>query len=489
MTAWSSYQLAIFNFLSEGRRHGVVEACPGSGKTTTIVEGTKYIPSHESVLMVAFNVDIVDTLKAKVGRGIQVSTLHSFGFRACLKHFGKLSVEKQKVRRILLQLLPPAKFGDDRLDPVRKAAAKAVSLAKSCLVSSVEELEQMLEDRALDVTKKPEHRAGFLRLVMRALEICRKPEGTIDLDDMIWIPASQNIPVQTFHRVIVDEAQDLNRAQMVLIKKACRKDGRILAVGDKRQAIYGFRGAGSDSMGDLVRELDAQVLPLSVSYRCSKAVIREAQTIVPSVEWGPHAPEGKVEGITVEKVLKEATAGDFILSRVNAPLISLCMSLLVAGKRASIQGRDFGEDLIRFIEKSKAQTISELLEYVETWKQGELERLGKLEKDTTLVEDRAACLEALTEGEQSLAAVVAKIQGLFSDTDDLGRIVLSSTHKAKGLERERVFLLRKTFLNPPPKDRKVPLTYWIEEQNLYYVAVTRAKRDLYLVTDLPGKKS
>lgn len=64
-----------------------------------------------------------------------------------------------------------------------------------------------------------------------------------------------------------------------------------------------------------------------------------------------------------------------------------------------------------------------------------------------------------------------KIDGLFSDTDAANRIMLSTTHKAKGLERDRVWILMDTYR--PKKST--------EEANLYYVAVTRARKSLFKV--------
>jgi superfamily I DNA/RNA helicase len=53
--------------------------------------------------------------------------------------------------------------------------------------------------------------------------------------------------------------------------------GRLIAVGDPSQAIYGFRGADATAMTDMQREFNMTVLPLSVSYRCSQSVVKEAQ--------------------------------------------------------------------------------------------------------------------------------------------------------------------------------------------------------------------
>ena len=78
----SPYQQNVFNFISNGSGHAVIEAVAGSGKTTTIVQALEMIPANKSVLFLAFNKSVVDELKTKVPRHVEVSTYHSTGFRA-----------------------------------------------------------------------------------------------------------------------------------------------------------------------------------------------------------------------------------------------------------------------------------------------------------------------------------------------------------------------------------------------------------------------
>ena len=79
----------------------------------------------------------------------------------------------------------------------------------------------------------------------------------------------------------------------------------------------------------------------------------------------------------------------------------------------------------------------------------------------------------LMEGVRDTAAVIERITRLFDDGKDVDRITLSTTHKAKGMERDRVWMLRDTFWGAGKGN--------IEEDNLLYVATTRAKHALYYV--------
>ena len=80
-------------------------------------------------------------------------------------------------------------------------------------------------------------------------------------------------------------------------------------------------------------------------------------------------------------------------------------------------------------------------------------------------------------------AVIQKIERLFADGNEKSRITLSTTHKAKGMERDRVWLLRGTYFLKTAKTEQQKL----EETNLFYWsrAVTRARETLCLVESRP----
>jgi superfamily I DNA/RNA helicase len=81
---------------------------------------------------------------------------------------------------------------------------------------------------------------------------------------------------------------------------------------------------------------------------------------------------------------------------------------------------------------------------------------------------------AISDGANSVQDVIGRIESMFSDTSNESRIMLSTTHKAKGLERDRVWMLTATYRKRPG----------VEEDNLAYVAITRARKVLVLVEGL-----
>ena len=235
--------------------------------------------------------------------------------------------------------------------------------------------------------------------------------------------------------------------------------------------IYSFRGADSNAIQNIVDRCNSKRMPLSITYRCAKAIVKCAQEYVPELEAASDAAEGLVETISDSKMEEMVQKGDFVLSRTNAPLIRWCLNFLKAGIPANIQGRDLARNLMAMVRKSKANSVIEFLQWVDEWCAEECARLEERDRDTSIVKDKAECLEVICEGCKSLDDVMFQIDKLFHDGDDYQRVILSTTHKAKGLERDRVFLLRNTY-NPGRSK---------EEINLMYVAITRSKKELYLV--------
>lgn len=470
---WSDYQKDIFRDIAKANDHTVVIARAGSGKTSTIVEGFKYLPKGRKTLMVAFNKSIAEELAQRAPSYVDVMTLHSLGFRAIKQSFGKEVVLDNEKCRIIVNSI----IGNDReLWDLNQSICKCVSLCKGFLFDTPNNIEELMDKFGIETFELSKEQ--FIKHVIKTLSVCKAQKNVVDFDDMIWYPFVYRLNVGKFDVVFVDEAQDLNAAQMAMVLSACAIGGRIIAVGDPAQSIYQFRGADSEAIPNIINKLKAKTLPLSVTYRCPKKVVALAKEIVPDIECAADAPEGSVEEMLSSDLLKKVRPGDFVLSRTNAPLIKFCMSALKMGIPANIQGRDVGANLIYFIKKSKALTINSFIEYVNAWKDMEVKRLLSEKKDPMVCQDKAECLLNLCEGTLTINDLKETIEKLFNDTDDNNKVIFSTTHKAKGLERDRVFMLVNTYRYGPGVVG--------EEANLYYVAVTRAKKELYLVSS-PSK--
>jgi superfamily I DNA/RNA helicase len=153
----------------------------------------------------------------------------------------------------------------------------------------------------------------------------------------------------------------------------------------------------------------------------------------------------------------------------------ICMHFLRHGIPAIVAGRDMGRNLTELVKKSKAFLACDMNAWLNDHERQEYERLLQVDQLERYVQirDQIDAIRALAEGTTHVAEVVAIIESIFSDDRPTGAVVCSTVHKAKGLERDRVWLLSNTFF----------LWDGVEEENLYYVACTRAKHSLFLVSD------
>lgn len=247
-------------------------------------------------------------------------------------------------------------------------------------------------------------------------------------------------------------------------------------------SIYGFRGADSGSLDRLKHELEAGELSLTTTYRCCQAVVRRAQTLVPDIVAGDGNPEGQIDACSHEELLDKAEPPQFILSRLNAPLVSITLQLLRRKKRARMAGRDIGagiQTIVRKLGVYEKSPIEDMLTKLNSWESKTCTRLASYGQVALIdrCRDQAAMIRALAEDAEDMGDLTNRVDWLFTDENTAKQILCSSVHKAKGLEANRVYILQESLYR-----RGVTP----EEQNIEYVAITRAKSHLTLVTGVPG---
>ena len=486
--SWSAFQTAIFTAVSTiltDRRDLVVLARAGTGKTTTMVEAVIRLcraNPNLRVLTCAFNVKNARELDSRLSdagldwRQASAKTLNSVGLATCKKAWGKgVSVDGQKGRRIAKDLAREYGSNPENM-PIAGLPGKIARLATMAKITLTPDgdFEAMRElCRRFAITDSEDEVSPVINLAWEAMGCAADDRMVVDFDDQLWFPHVFRLTPWQNDVVIVDEAQDMNASQLALARKSVKTGGRLIAVGDDRQAIYGWRGADSEFMGRMVSELNAQTLPLPRTYRCGKSIVAEAQKLVPDYEAAETNGDGIVRADSFEKMLAGAGAGDFILSRLNAPLLGICLNLLKRRVPAVIQGRDIMGQLIALIEKSECVDTACLLQWVNGYEADERAKLVAADAEDehfVNLHDRCECIRSLASERATCRELVDYLGELFSDRDDTAKVTLSTAHRAKGMERDRVWLLNDTFRSGG------------QEDNVRYVAITRAKDELVYVT-------
>ncbi len=480
---WSTEQNSIFEwFETPSRGNLIVRARAGTGKTTTIIEGVNRAPDRQ-ILLAAFSKADAKELQSRVTKqSIEAKTLHGLGFKYVRRNWNVRMDDANPWKRgsaLVERVEPNAPIPMHKL--VRDLHTKARDIDPWLATDPTPDgLYHLAVKFDLLPDAEWESRQWDAKRVCtaahKAMKLAMERTDLIDFADMIFLPLIHSWVRPWFDMVVVDEAQDMTVAQLTLAVGACRKDGRLCVVGDDKQAIYGFRGADSDSLDRLKDGLNAKELGLTVTYRCPKLVVALAAELVPDFTAADAAPEGEISTVDVEKMVLTAAEGDFILSRTNAPLVRACLALLRRGVRAKIKGRDVGKGIISLISKLGATSVDDIPGLLSVWVSREVDRAHKKLPDDAATErisiimDQAAIVEVLIDGATSMGDVERRCNDLFSDDDNRASVMLSTVHRAKGREADTVYLLQETFRNGSA-----------EEQNIMYVAITRSKRRLIWV--------
>lgn len=479
---WSPYQVALFDDASNGQGNRIVRAVAGSGKTTTGIEMCARVRVRGSHIYLAFNKAIATEL---AGRGVNGRTFHSVCYSLVTKHKGVASVTNDKLR----QLIRANMLERDQM-LYGLFAERLVGLARNagigCLIADEEQAWVALcEHHDLEPDNE---QASFGRGVAYARQLLdwSNESEMVDFDDLLYLAVRDGLVLPKFDNIFVDEAQDTNAIQRALVRKMM-KDGatRLFAVGDEAQAIYGFRGADSDSMQLLKEEFDCIDMPLTVTYRCPTSVVEHAQQWVSHIQAAPGAPAGQVVQLDHKWAPSTFMANDLIVCRTTAPIIAMAFKLLRAHVPCYVLGRDIGEGLKTLIRKMNATNLDVLELRINDWCRRESQKALAKQDDGKLaaVQDKTACILALVDGlvetQRTIASLLSMIDELFANKADA--VVLCTVHKSKGLEADRVFWLN--YHMCPALWARQPWQRQ-QERNLCYVATTRAKQSLFLITAL-----
>lgn len=492
---YSKYQKDIFDYIEHGQGHLVVEAAAGSGKTFTLIKCLELIPNDKRILLTAFNKDIVNELKKKAKEfpNVECKTLHGLGMLMVMKNVDEMSPVPEIFKYSSQFYSNPSAYTKINLFRLKKHDRKTymdnvkkyVDFARYFLCQTPKDLDEI--EKAYEI----ETVADEKEVAMKLLEWGKTNLKTMDYTDMIWLPNVLNLkPIGLqYDYIMVDECQDMNKAERELVLKCFKMGTRMVSVGDENQLIYQFSGSDKDSLNTLKNLPNTKCLPLSISYRCADSIVEYAQRIVPSIEKNDDHRAGNV----LEDVpLEDVKDGDMVLCRTNAPLVDLYNRYLKLGKKSYIVGKDIGSNMKTIIESMNMTEVN----WGNIEKDGLFIRLyddlfetrNKIMAESNVSKEDAInsrqfqdkldminAIGAMANGINSVDELLGKIDVVFPKKVQKEGIKLSTIHKSKGLECENVYIACKSLM--PSKNAT---TKWEkrQERNLMYVAYTRAKNKL-----------
>ena len=503
----SEYQIEIFKTIKKGVNNLIINASAGSSKTTTIVNAIRFINEKKRILFVAFNKDIVEKIRSEAEhKNIKVSTFHSLGFQILLEYLAEKSDNQLTQNQDLINIdiykynnfinnidnitrfLETASLGKKRgvyLNNIKKL----IDYSRYYLAFTVREISRVAELYGI-IPVRDEY-----DVVREILLMGKSNLDTIDYTDMIWLPNVLNLTTKTnlFDWIFIDEAQDTSIAEQGLVEKCFKRGTKFVAVGDDFQQINVWAGSTEEAINLFKKHPNTITKTLPISYRCPKKVIELAKKYSNNIIAFENAIDGE---INYDVSVNTPSGNDMVLCRTTAPLIELHLSYLKQNKKSFIRGSEnIKERLNTLISNAHSILIDKncvtqdgllpklyslLFEEMDKLKSNGLNDEDILSHPSILeLYDDIKAIVAISDGIFTVEELKGKIETIFN-SDETEGIMLSTVHKAKGLEADNVFIYCPSLL-----PLKIAKKEWEikTEQNLIYVAYTRAKKTLNFIKE------
>lgn len=456
-------QANVINLAAKGESMAV-EAVAGAGKTTTLMLAANEI--HGRGVFTAFNRAIVNDVKGKAPSNTTANTIHSLAMRGTNREYAhRLGSHRMRSSELAKRYgvtgqKVSTKKGTKWLTAGFLAGMVTKTLRQFCQTAEPHIADWMMptprivrDDPDL-VEMYDQFRPDVVRAAQKAWDTdLSKTDGTIPYDHGYYLKAWQlSGPDIDADFLMVDEAQDLSGIMIGIMEHNRDRGTQIIAVGDPNQQIYGWNGA-VDALAKL--EFDHRS-KLTHSFRFGPEIAGVANSILDKL-----TTDIRVVGAGKPGIVAPIEEPRMYLSRTNVSTVRQAIREAVDGRSAHIVGG--AEDIVSFCRavielKAGRRVMHPELSWADDWN----EVVAYANQDE-LGGDLKLFVDLVTEfGEQKLIDLM-KNQPRIQDAD----VVLSTAHKAKGLEHRRVRLLGDFSPDPMP-----------EERRLLYVAVTRAQHQL-----------
>lgn len=467
--------------------HLIVPAFAGTGKTSTLVAYANKWRRYRG-LYLAFNADIRKEARRRFPPNVTVETMHSFAYKAL--RIGDLHARPQggNIRQKQLRALSEAALGDPHYGKLSSSVLGTISAAfRRFLISDGSRFRADFLPRRKHLGWSPEEVEQAALRMTKHLMAFKSNAGPFTHDMYLKAFAlmqEKYRPEVPYDFVMVDEAQDLNPVMIGIVR---RFGVPLIIVGDQYQSIYAFRGAVS-AMG----EFEGPRLPLTRSWRFGPALARAANMVLSHVSSPPRqVVSGGARQPT--RILEGTADGGMFLARTNARLFEL----LVSNQSKTFHIAGGYDSLRREIEAAidlwlgRPPRGESPLPY-----QDAAEKISEADHGDPVAARIVGLLERYNTSE--LAHHLQRLEKLARRQPAKAELHLSTAHRSKGLEDAPVTLLDdfwslqerlsfRTYLERigqwgPSSEREFD-----QELHLLYVALTRAKEQVFLPRGLFGE--
>lgn len=437
----------------------VVNAFAGAGKTSTLKYITDNIPGR--ILYVAFTKPSAEEAEKKFPKHVSCRTLHSLAYETICKGtpFAKRIqnfYDYQEIAGIVKDLT------------IRENVSKLVA-------DTIEVIKAFCNSSDMVIQASPEADEWELVVITAANRVWQamtdrngKASITHDIYFKLW--HLQKPTLSNYSLVLLDEAQDSNPPTIDIIRDTYSSGTQIVLVGDRYQAIYGWRGA-TNAMTSFP---NLPVQYLTESFRFNQDIADKANVLLeklgsPVTMIGRGTGSNLTDSATLVRsnaslfqlMIKNAAAGQYMY--VKADLKELWSAMYTANAMKFAFHNESKVDWPKYVNK-QFQAFGTWNELVKC-EQQDIKRIVRLVEQGYGHKD------------------IQQIKCFLVDEPENADVLLLTGHKAKGLEYSKV-TVNKDFL---PRDYEEGLTekVWNEfvadqGANLLYVALTRARDELVM---------
>lgn len=367
----SEQQLAIFDGAKKGENL-IINAGPGSGKSTTLVQQVHELPDDKNILLVVFNNATAKELNEKMPNNCVVSTAHKLGYSMAYKKYefnkwlhGDYGDLSKKINQVFFFKLLDNGFSHKEANQFLIYLSEVISKLRLTLTDYNNE-EAVIN--TLTHYNLPYERPDLIKWCMEEMINAYHNKGWVDFDDMIYLPVALNMSpigktfkdlngksrlLSSFDIILLDEAQDLSFAYLKLLDIiiSSNTNMQIIAVGDEHQAINGFNGSSPDAMQIIQNHYNLKPYDLTISYRCPKEHLDYINDLFGTKLTSGNNRTGVIHNILFDDIINYIEIGDLIISRnqrgKDAKLLPV-MKMLVNNQ---IPCRLLGFDLVSIAKK------------------------------------------------------------------------------------------------------------------------------------------
>lgn len=463
-----------------------INAIAGSGKTTTIIEYAASRPKDAKILYLAFNKSVkteaIQKFEKKGLSNVQVETAHSLAHKKIVRKYNyKVCAAYKSYDLVTLLDL----YEEEERHGVF-ILANHINKMVSLYCNSAEE--NIFELDYLSTIVEPKAK-GFVTKHLETIEekasllIDRMDRGEISVTHDYYLKKFQlSYPKLNYDFILFDEGQDASAAMLDIF---LNQNATKVIVGDTHQQIYSWRFAINS-----LEKVDFQTYTLSTSFRFNTHIAKlasqslELKKLVTKHE--PFTIIGMGEG--------DATNTKAILARTNLGLLSNAIEYIVEEKRAA--SLYFEGNIKSYTYSDDGASLYDVLNLYQEKTHLIKDKLIKRMHDLDDLEDYiqqtqdvqlGLLVEIVKKYGEKVPAILQEIKEKHIKTDNKeeAEVIFSTVHRSKGMEYDAVKLahdfIDKEKIQFLKDEYEGQLDHTIiEEINLLYVAITRAKNRIHI---------